>query len=202
MNRWFSGDRQGRLYVSSLALAVALVLLMVLDVYAAAAGGEGGRNEWLDFAMRVINMIILVGFLYWLLAKKIKEFFVGRQEGIKTTLEQAKVAKEEAEQKYKEYTEKLEKATEEIAGISDMIKAQGLAEKERIIEDARKAAEKMKEDTQARVEQELKQAGNLLRAEAVKLSVEMAEELLKRNITGADHDAMVKDYLDKVVSKH
>jgi F-type H+-transporting ATPase subunit b len=63
-------------------------------------------------------------------------------------------------------------------------------------------AEKMKEDTEARFEQELKQAGNLLRAEAVKLSVEMAEEILKRNITTADHDAMVKDYLDKVVSKH
>jgi F-type H+-transporting ATPase subunit b len=42
----------------------------------------------------------------------------------------------------------------------------------------------------------------LLRTEAVKLSVEMAEELLKRNITPADHDIMVKDYLDKVVSKH
>ncbi len=201
MNRWFSGDRQGRLSVSSLALAVALVLLMVPGAYAA-GDGEGGPTNWLAYAMKVVNMIVLVGFLYWLLAKKIKEFFVGRQEGIKTTLEQARIAKEEAEQKYKEYTEKLEKATEEIAGISDMIRAQGQAEKERIIEDARKAAEKMKEDTQARVEQELKQAGNLLRAEAVKLSVEMAEELLKRNITGADHDAMVKDYLDKVVSKH
>jgi F-type H+-transporting ATPase subunit b len=201
MNRWFSGDRQGRLYVISLVLAVALVLLMVPGAYAA-ADGEGGPTNWLDFAMKVVNMVVLVGFLYWLLAKKIKEFFVGRQEGIKTTLEQARIAKEEAEQKYKEYTDKLEKATEEIAGISDMIRAQGQAEKERIIEDARKAAEKMKEDTQARVEQELKQAGNLLRAEAVKLSVEMAEELLKRNITGADHDAMVKDYLDKVVSKH
>jgi F-type H+-transporting ATPase subunit b len=201
MNRWFSGDRQGRLYVISLVLAVALVLLMVPGAYAA-ADGESGPTNWLDFAMKVVNMVVLVGFLYWLLAKKIKEFFVGRQEGIKTTLEQARIAKEEAEQKYKEYTDKLEKATEEIAGISDMIRAQGQAEKERIIEDARKAAEKMKEDTQARVEQELKQAGNLLRAEAVKLSVEMAEELLKRNITGADHDAMVKDYLDKVVSKH
>ena len=83
-----------------------------------------------------------------------------------------------------------------------MIKAQGLAEKERIIEDAKKAAEKMKEDTQARVEQELKKAGNLLRVEAVKLSVEMAEELLRKNITAADHDLLVKDYLDKVVSKH
>jgi len=30
----------------------------------------------------------------------------------------------------------------------------------------------------------------------------MAEELLKRNIQAADHDVLVKDYLDKVVSKH
>ncbi|PKN05289.1 MAG: ATP synthase F0 subunit B [Deltaproteobacteria bacterium HGW-Deltaproteobacteria-9] len=197
-----SEDRQGRLSVKSFVPVIAFVLLMALDVHAATGGGEGHGRDWVDFAWRVVNMIVLVGFLYWLLAQKIKEFFVGRREGIKSSLEQAMIAKEEAGQKYKEYTDKLEKATEEIAGISNMIRAQGLAEKERIIEDARKVAEKMKEDTQARVEQELKQAGNLLRAEAVKLSVEMAEELLKRNITDADHDAMVKDYLDKVVSKH
>jgi F-type H+-transporting ATPase subunit b len=202
MNRWFSSDRQGLSCTRAFAKTVALVLLMVPDAYAAAAGGEGGRSEWLDFAIRMINMTILVGFLYWLLAKKIKEFFVGRREGVNTALEQASIAKKEAEQKYNEYTEKLEKATQEIAAISEMIKAQGMAEKERILEDARKAAQKMKEDTQARVEQELTQAGNLLRAEAIKLSVEMAEELLKKNITAADHDAMVKDYMDKVGGKH
>jgi F-type H+-transporting ATPase subunit b len=175
---------------------------MVVDVYASAGGGESKGHNWVDFAWRTLNFLVLAGFLYWLLAKKIKEFFAGRRDDIKIALEQAMAAKEEAEKKYKEYTAKLEKATEEIAGISEMIKAQGLAEKERILEDAKKAAVKMKEDTQARVEQELKKAGNLLRTEAVKLSVEMAEELLKRNITPADHDIMVKDYLDKVVSKH
>jgi F-type H+-transporting ATPase subunit b len=197
-----SADRQGRFSVKLFVPVLAFVLLMALDTHAATGGDEGHGKDLVDFAWRVVNMIVLVGFLYWLLAQKIKEFFVGRREGIKSSLEQAGIAKEEAEHKYNEYTNKLEKATEEIAGISDMIRAQGLAEKERIIEDARKVAEKMKEDTQARVEQELKQAGNLLRAEAVKLSVEMAEELLKRNIKAADHDAMVKDYLDKVVSKH
>jgi F-type H+-transporting ATPase subunit b len=175
---------------------------MAVDVYASAGGEESKGHNWVDFAWRALNFFVLAGFLYWLLAKKIKEFFAGRRDDIKIALEQAMAAKEEAEKKYKEYTAKLEKATEEIAGISEMIKAQGLAEKERILEDAKKAAVKMKEDTQARVEQELKKAGNLLRTEAVKLSVEMAEELLKRNITPADHDIMVKDYLDKVVSKH
>ena len=202
MNSHFSKHRLGRSFVKSFAWIIVSVLIMAVDVYASAGGGESKGHNWVDFAWRALNFLVLAGFLYWLLAKKIKEFFAGRRDDIKIALEQAMAAKEEAEKKYKEYTAKLEKATEEIAGISEMIKAQGLAEKERILEDAKKAAVKLKEDTQARVEQELKKAGNLLRTEAVKLSVEMAEELLKRNITPADHDIMVKDYLDKVVSKH
>jgi F-type H+-transporting ATPase subunit b len=202
MNSHFSKHRLGRSFVKSFAWIIVSVLIMAVDVYASAGGGESKGHNWVDFAWRALNFLVLAGFLYWLLAKKIKEFFAGRRDDIKIALEQAMAAKEEAEKKYKEYTAKLEKATEEIASISEMIKAQGLAEKERILEDAKKAAVKMKEDTQARVEQELKKAGNLLRTEAVKLSVEMAEELLKRNITPADHDIMVKDYLDKVVSKH
>lgn len=204
MNQWFSYHRQG-LTGSSLFIVMmifAFVVLVVPDIYASAGGGEGEGKNWMNFTWRLLNALVLIGFLYWLMAKKIREFFVGRREDIKITLEQAKAAKEEAERKYKEYAAKLEKATEEITGISKMIRSQGLAEKERMIEDARKTAEKMKEDTKARLEQELKKAGNLLRAEAVKLSVEMAEEILKRNITATDHDVMVKDYLNKVVSKH
>ena len=182
MNSHFSKHRLGRSFVKSFAWIIVSVLIMAVDVYASAGGGESKGHNWVDFAWRALNFLVLAGFLYWLLAKKIKEFFAGRRDDIKIALEQAMAAKEEAEKKYKEYTAKLEKATEEIACISEMIKAQGLAEKERILEDAKKAAVKMKEDTQARVEQELKKAGNLLRTEAVKLSVEMAEELLKRNI--------------------
>ena len=202
MKNRFSDHWRRQVFSGSFAAFLAMALILAADVFAASGGGESHAAEWKDFAWRMMNFVILAGLLYWLMAKKIKEFFSGRRDEIKLALEQAQAAKEEAEQKYKEYTAKLEKATEEIAGISEMIKSQGLIEKERIIEDAKKAAEKMKEDTQARVEQEMKKAGNMLRAEAVKLSVEMAEELLKRNIKAADHDVMVKDYLDKVVSKH
>ena len=52
------------------------------------------------------------------------------------------------------------------------------------------------------MEQEFSNARNQLRAEAAQLSVQMAEELLRRNITIQDHEHMVKDYMDKVVIKH
>ena len=181
----------------------AFILLAVAIVYAS-GGGEGGHEEknWFNFAWRTLNFAILAGFLYWLVGNRIKEFFVGRRDDIKTSLAEAVVAKEEAEKKYKELADKMDKATGEITDISDMIKAQGLAEKEKIIEDAKKAAEQLKEDTQRRVEQEFNKASNQLRAEAVALSVQIAEDILKKNITVEDHESMVRDYLDKVVRKN
>jgi F-type H+-transporting ATPase subunit b len=183
-------------------LPVSLMALIAVCAYAEGGGGHEEGTNWKDFAWRSLNFAILMGFLYWMLAPKLKEFFIERKKNIKTTLEAAAAAKAEAESKYKEYATKLEKATDEIAGIAESIQAQGLIEKERIIEDAKKAAAKIKEDAQARMEQEFKKASSQLRLEASKLSVQMAEDILKRSITTADHDTMVRDYLNKVVTKH
>jgi F-type H+-transporting ATPase subunit b len=117
-------------------------------------------------------------------------------------MENAAKEKTEAEKKYREYSEKIDKASHEIDGIIDMIKAQGVAEKQKIIEDAGKVAQKMKEDAQARIEQEFNKASYQLRSEAVQLSVQMAEEILKKNITAQDHEVMVREYMDKVVNKN
>lgn len=181
-----------------------LALAVFLDTaYASGGGGEAeGGSNWSDFFWRAFNFAVLAGFLYWLLAKKVKDFFDGRREDIKATLAEAVAAREEAEKKFREYDAKLDKSAEEIKAMAEMLEAQGLAEKERIIGDARKAAGKMKEDAKKRMEQEMKKARYQLRAEAVRLSVEMAEEILKKQITPADHAGMVGDYIDKVVTKH
>jgi F-type H+-transporting ATPase subunit b len=185
------------------ASAFFLSCLLGLAVPVAACASGGGSQEgpsWFDFTWRVVNFLILAGVLYWLLAKKVKAFFIGRREGIRATLADAVAAREEAKKKFDEYAAKLDKATEEIDAITRMIKEQGLSEKERIIEDGKKAAEKMKEDTLARMEQEFHKASQNLRVEAVRLSTQMAEEILKKNIQPGDHEALVTDYIEKVVT--
>ena len=180
------------------------IFLISISIAFAAAEGEGGHDskEWIDLGKKTFDFVVLVGLLYWLLAAQIKEFFSGRRAEIKKTLEESVEKKAEAEKKYREYSEKIDKASVEIDGIFEMIKAQGITEKQKIIEDAEKAAKKMKEDAHARIEQELKGASDQLKAQAVQLSVQMAEEILKRSITVQDHETMVKEYMDKVVIKH
>ena len=180
------------------------IFLILIGIAFAAAEGEGGHDskEWIDLGKKTFDFVVLVGLLYWLLAAQIKEFFSGRRAEIKKTLEESVEKKAEAEKKYREYSEKIDKASVEIDGIVEMIKAQGITEKQKIIEDAEKAAKKMKEDAHARIEQELKGASDQLKAQAVQLSVQMAEEILKRSITEQDHETMVKEYMDKVVIRN
>ena len=180
------------------------IFIISISIAFAAAEGEGGHDskEWIDLGKKTFDFVVLVGLLYWLLAAQIKEFFSGRRVEIKKTLEETVERKADAEKKYREYSEKIDKASVEIDGIFEMIKAQGVTEKQKIIEDAEKAAKKMKEDAQARIEQELKGASDQLKAQAVQLSVQMAEEILKRSITAQDHEVMVKEYMDKVVIRN
>lgn len=203
MMKRFSRELFSRSYLRYFLLSMLTFVLTSAIAYASEGGGhEDTVKLWIDFAWRIFDFVILVGFLYWAAAKKIKEFFVDRRHNIKAGIEEKITEKDETEKKFKEYSLRLDKATEEITGIFEMIKAQGLTEKEKIIEDAKKAAAKMIEDTQARMEQELKAARNQLRSEAAELSVAMAEELLKKNINQGLHENMVKDYLDKVVKKN
>jgi F-type H+-transporting ATPase subunit b len=180
------------------------IFLISISIAFAAAEGEGGHDskEWIDLGKKTFDFIVLVGLLYWLLAAQVKEFFSGRRAEIKKTLEESVEKKAEAEKKYREYSEKIDKASVEIDGIFEMIKAQGITEKQKIIEDAEKAAIKMKEDARTRIEQELKGASDQLKVQAIQLSVQMAEEILKRSITARDHEAMVEEYMNKVVIKN
>lgn len=165
-------------------------------------GEDHGKAKLIDFGWRFLNFVVLFVILYKLSAKAIRNFFAGGRESIKASLEEAVTAKEEAEKRLREHSDRLDKATAEIQEITDMIKAQGLAEKEKIIEEAKRAAEKMKEDSRAGMDQEFKGILNQLRTEATELSVKMAEEILKKNIKEKDHENMVNDFLDRMVSRN
>jgi F-type H+-transporting ATPase subunit b len=187
--------------LGTLLPAFGMLLLFAAVAYASGgAEGEGahGGGKLMDFIWRVVNFVILAAIIYKLAAKGVKGFFTGRRVQIREAMENAISMKEEAEKKFREYDAKLTKATDEIEGLTAMIKAQGEAERVKILEDAKVAAEKMKEDAKTRIDQEYKRARKELREEAVELSVQMAESILKKKSKKSDHDAMVSEFIDRM----
>ena len=161
---------------------------------AAEEGGHDGGGIW-----RIVNFAILVAAVFFIARYlKLKDFFANRRESIKTQLEEARRAKEEANKKAKDFEQKLILLDKKVEEIYKQIRAEGEIEKKRIIEEAMKLAEKIKEQTRFTAEQEIKKAREEIKGEIAQVAVEMAEEILRNEMTAADHERLIKEYLEKV----
>jgi F-type H+-transporting ATPase subunit b len=172
-----------------------LVLLWAGMVWAS----EGGASKWPDFWYRVLNFVLMAGILVFVARKPIREFFAKRTQTIANTLTELEAKKKEAEKTYQEYKQRLAELDKETARILDEYRAQGEAEKARIIAAAEKSATEIRAQADRAIQQEIAGATLALKREIAELSVAAAEKVLKERIGKEDHLRLVKDFTTKVV---
>ncbi len=187
----------------TILLTLALMALMTGLLYA--SGGEGHAESGVllkDFLYRVFNFAIVVGILVYFLAKPLKKGLSGRRDEIEKALAEAEQVKLDAEVKFAEYDQKLATANAEIAELSAAIKREGELEKEKIISSARVMATKIEQEAEKAAALEIAKARKELQTEAVRLAVELAEDLLKKNFTSEDDTRLIGEYMQKVGELH
>ncbi len=173
------------------------VALPVAVFAAEAEGGHTGRQLY-DLAMRIINFLILVGALIYFTRKPLRSFIENSIESIRKLLKDAESTKSEAEAKMKEAEEKLKGLSREVDQIMAQARSESQAEKARITEEAEAAAVKLREEATRSIQQELKKSQETLRNEAAQIALELAREIIRENITEADHKRFVAEYLEKL----
>jgi len=192
-------------------VAIQLVLLVALVSFGYASGGEGGEHggghggaaQWKDFMWRCIDFAALVLIMVWAVKKAdMKRALADRQAGIDKALREADELKAAAEKKFAEYSAKLAMANKEAEELQKVIREDGLAEKARIVAEAKAAAEKIRAQAKITADQEIVRARTELREEASRLAVQLAEQTLKSAIRPDDQDRLVGEYLTKVVELH
>jgi F-type H+-transporting ATPase subunit b len=200
--------RNGLTITLVVSLSFCLLLVVLAAVGFASEGGEGAHHvdmgrQLKDFGWRVLDFGALLALVIWALKKSnVKGTLAARQSAIDKALQEAADAKDAAEKKFAEYSAKLAAANKEIDEIYMAIRSEGEAEKMRIIAEARVTAEKIKEQAAQAANQEVFRAKTELRAEAVRLAVELAEQSIKEKIVQDDQDRLVGEYLTKVVELH
>lgn len=164
-------------------------------------GGHAGAAQMKDFMWRCIDFAALVLILVWAIKKAdMKKSLADRRSGIEKALKEAEEAKAAAERKFAEYNTKLAQANKDIEELQANIRREGVAEKERIIAEAKAGAAKISEQARAAADQEVLKARAELRREAAHLAVQLAEGTLKEKIEKNDQDRLVGEYLTKVVN--
>jgi len=201
-----------KLPVILLFVAVFLVLLTGDAVIASSGERHGtaatkrwdyklstGEHDFTD-TFRVMNFAVLAIALFFLLKKPVSQFLGDRIQNISQQLEELEAQKAAAEKKLAEYNEKLSTLSSESEKIIDQYRQQGIALKEKILEEAAAAAEKLEEQAMRTIDHEFAQARTQLEAEVFEKALAKAEEKIKKNITEQDQDMLVNEYLTKVVT--
>jgi F-type H+-transporting ATPase subunit b len=174
---------------------VGLTLLPAL-VFASTDGEEAASSSAMTW--KVINFSILMVGLYLAWTKAIKGMFLSKRAEIKKGLKDAKAAKDAAEKKIEEYKGKLATLEGRLQEVAEEIRREGEVEKERAIVESRAAIERLKEQANFTIEQEVKKAKLEIRREVAGLAVSMARELLGKELKATDRERLIKGSIDKL----
>lgn len=159
-------------------------------------GGHGeshGESVWVTLA-RIANFGILAGLLYALGRKPLAAHLASRRDQIRKDLVEAAELKQTATARLAEIETKLAglpaeleslrtRGAEELAAERARVRAAAEAERDRLIDQARKD-----------IESQTRAARATLRAHAATLAVEVAEARLKETLTPAEQAALVDGY--------
>ena len=186
---------------SIMMVIMTMLFFCFIGVSLASSEGESKSKGWVATdTYKVMNFGVLAIGLFILMRKPVSQALNSRISGIKEQLSQLEEKKQAAEKQLAEYTEKisgLEQETEKL--IEDYIR-QGNEAKARIIDEAKKAADKLEEQARRNIDHEFKQAKLELQQEILEKALQKSEEILKDKITAKDEEKLVDEYLDKVVA--
>ena len=155
--------------------------------------GNIGNAVW-TLAIFLI-VVILLGKFAW---GPVLGLLQQREEFIHRALSEAKRDRDEAELRLKEYAARLQSAHVEAGTIVEDARRDAERLREEVRQRAKSEADKMVANAQRQIQLETGRALDQIRREAVDLSVMIASKILQRNISKADNERLIDDALKQV----
>ncbi len=149
---------------------------------------------------KAVNLAIFLTVLYLLVRKPARKFFAERLATVRATLDRAAKEKAEAEAKINELNTRLSKLDAEVAEIRAQAEREAIAERERLKAEAQADADKLRATAKREIEGAKQAALVQLREFTADKAVELAEQLIRRELTPQD-DAKLLQRVGEELSK-
>lgn len=147
---------------------------------------------------KLINLVLFVVVLYLLLRKPVREFFDRRLVAVREMLDKAARERHAATEKMAELDARLNRLDAEVAEIKTQAERESAAERARMEAEAKKDIEKVREMTGREIESAKQVAMADLREFAATKAVDLAEQMIRREMTPADDARMVERVGDEM----
>lgn len=180
-------------------LTACAVILAFAGVASANAGAEGEGLPWGNFLLRMVNILIFLGIIWYAVGKIIKKFFVGRRASIVTEMEELDRLKKEAVAHLAEVERRVAGVEAECRALLEEGRAQAESLKATILAEAEKQAAQIVDQARRSAEQEGKAELDAIRACMADDIVAAVEKGLVERLDAAEQQKLIDNSLTKVV---
>ena len=168
---------------------------------------EGGEHEQslgqmlVGMLWPIANFIIFLGVIYYFGNKPFKEYLANRSSAIRKDLVEAAELRSTATAQLQQIEQKLQALPGEINTLRTRGAEEIKAEEQRIAAAATADRERMLEQTRREIDLQVRLAKKEILEHAADLSVQLATDRIKKEVTPADQDRLVDRYLQQVKEK-
>jgi F-type H+-transporting ATPase subunit b len=137
----------------------------------------------------------------WVARKPLASFFAGRAQSIQEQLAAARKAREEADAKLAEIESQMSHLDEQLRDLGVAAEKEAQDEYQRLLAETQRDADKIVERARQEIEGLTRTAQMELKAHVAELSVRLAEEGIRREITDQDRDRLFMRFVTKLGAK-
>ncbi len=157
-------------------------------------GIEGHADSPALGYLTITFLIFAIGLVY-LVRKPLSLHLMTRADTVERAIAEATKAREDAERRARDAEAKLAALDGEVKKMKADFESQGKAEADRIERAAGDMSARIAKDAEDTIGAETERAREVLRAEASKLALQLAEERIKTMLNAADDDRLKKSLI-------
>lgn len=154
------------------------------------------RATW-DDLMRWVNFFILAWLVYKYARTPMANFLQGKKAETARAIGRMEEKKREAQAKILDGQQQLRDSSERLDRIKERIVVEGKRRKEKMIADAKRESRLMLDASQVRIENQIRNAHQIIRVELIEMATEKALVKLPQIMTEKDHDRMMGLWMEE-----
>jgi F-type H+-transporting ATPase subunit b len=150
------------------------------------------------FIWTIVTFLVLLALLAKFAWRPLLAALETRQQSIRKALDDAQQAMQELERLHQESAQIIRQARVEADAIITQTRADAGRLREEMRQKAKGEAEGIVRNAERQIQLETTRALQLIRTEAVELSVSIASKLLQKNVTKEDNERLIAEALEHV----
>lgn len=154
--------------------------------------------NWAFVIKYAINLGLLIALIIYLIRKPFLAFLKNRKERLRSEVDRAAAAAEQAKMTLEEYSAKLDEVASEIAALQENIRRQGENERDELVSAAEKSSEMIKKEVEDTIRLETTKAVSEIQSEVVDSALALAEKMIKERVDADFTTDSVDDFVKMI----